>query len=169
MSNPIRVWDSSEGPCPFKRNQGVGMRTIHGFDEPFRIRPDQMHVYAYGYGKDFAASSVILCARMKVWPGRGLDARLEIGFQKFRSWCQRNKKSTSLHEFSRKIFKMGQFLGLFWKGFKLGCCTENPTISKFTIPILNPSQVLEQVSYWLWQSLRCHLGGPVAGGGTTGC
>ena len=42
-------------------------------------------------------------------------------------------------------------------------------ISKFTIPILNPSQVLEQVSYWLWQGLRCHLGGPVAGGGTTGC
>ena len=87
------------------------MRTIHGLDEPFRIRPDQMHVYAYGYGKDFAASSVLLCARMKVWPGWGMDARLEIGFQKFRSWCQRNKKSTSLHEFSRKIFKMGQFLG----------------------------------------------------------
>ncbi|CAL1158965.1 unnamed protein product, partial [Cladocopium goreaui] len=64
--------------------QGVGMRTIHGFDEPFRIRPDQMHVYAYGYGKDFAASSVILCARMKVWPGRGLDARY---WNKFPTGC----------------------------------------------------------------------------------
>lgn len=111
-SNPIRGWQCSEGPDPFKVDQGVAMRTIPGLDEPFRARPDQMHVYACGYGKDFASSSVMLCCRMKVWAGRSLSARLQIAFQNFRSWCHRKKESTSLHDFSSKTFKMGQTLGL---------------------------------------------------------
>ena len=98
------------------------MRTIHGLDEPFRIRPDQMHIYAYGYGKDFSASSVMLCARMKVWPGRSLAARLEAAFHNFRQWCQSKKKSTSLHNFCAKTFKMGQILGF-----------HNPTFSTLAV------------------------------------
>lgn len=109
-SNPIRQWEECEGPSPFKLNEGGSMRTIQGLDEPSRIRPDQMHVFAYGYGKDFAASSVMLCARLKIWPGRSIPARLEHAFQNFRSWCKRHKKSTSLKTFDNRVFKTGQNL-----------------------------------------------------------
>ena len=109
--SPIRRWECSEGPDPFKPNQGANMRTVPGLSSPHRIRPDQMHVYAYGYGKDFAASSVILCCRLKVWAGRSMGAKLDVGFQHFRLWCKSVKKSTSLHDFSSRTFKMGQLLG----------------------------------------------------------
>ena len=108
---------------------------------------------------------------MKVWPGRGMDARLEISFfinSDLGVNATRNPPvfMNSQGKFSKWVSSLDGF-GKSLRWFKLGFVRS--TASKFTIPILNPSQVLEQVSYWLRQGLRCHLGVPVAGGGTTEC
>lgn len=95
-------------PSPFKANEGGPLRSVIGLDSPYRARPDQMHVFAYGYGKDFAASSVVLCSRMKVWPGSSMQARLDAGYASFRSWLKLHRHTTSLSFFSLKVFKMGQ-------------------------------------------------------------
>lgn len=163
-SNPIRQWEECEGPSPFKLNEGGSMRTIQGLDEPSRIRPDQMHVFAYGYGKDFAASSVMLCARLKIWPGRSIPARLEHAFQNFRSWCKRHKKSTSLKTFDNRVFKTGQ--NLDWARYNKGvppCWDSLYTYGKSSKPVAPTnnttlaSKGLQWMANWLWQSLWCNL------------
>ena len=105
---PTRSWTCTNGPSPFKAGQGGPMRSIVGLNAPHRARPDQMHVYAYGYGKDFAASAIMLCCRMGVWPASSYQVRPDKGYESFRSWCSRMKKSTSLTGFNPKCFKMGQ-------------------------------------------------------------
>lgn len=111
-TNEIREWKETVGPNPFKRTEGTGMRSVIGMQAPHRAQQDQMHVFAYGYGKDFAASSIVLCAKLCIWPGRSMQARLDHAFASFRSWCATTKHSTSLPGFDRKVFKMGQSLGL---------------------------------------------------------
>ena len=158
MTNPIRQWWSTEGPNPFKPNQGTTLRSVVGLDAPHRARCDQMHIFAYGYGKDFAASSVVLCAKMKVWSGRGMGTRMETAFASFRQWCAKTKHSTSLTGFNQKVFKMGQPLDLLMHG-----CYHNPDkgsffITKSSADISWFCQELEQISYGMWQSTWCYPG-----------
>lgn len=109
VSNPVRSWHCACGPNPFKKNEGNPLRSVIGLNAPHRVRPDQMHVFAYGYGKDFSASSVVLACRLGVFPGRSLQARMDSAFDAFKQWCTWKKKSTSLASFDHKVFKMGQY------------------------------------------------------------
>ena len=63
------------------------------------------------YGKDFVASGVVLLAKLKLFEGRSLDARLECAFKLFIIWCGKHKKNTNIHSFSKKSFKMQWTLG----------------------------------------------------------
>ncbi len=113
-TNAIREWKETVGPNPFKLTEGTGLRSVIGMDAPHRAQPDQMHVFAYGYGKDFSASCIVLCAKLRIWPGRSMQARLDHAFASFRSWCATTKHSTSLSGFDRKVFKMGMSLGFIY-------------------------------------------------------
>ena len=110
-SSQVHEWHGPEGRSPFKTNEGKYLRTVIGLDSPHRVRADLMHVYAYGYGKDFAASSVMLACRMKLFRGRSMQARVDSAFDLFKQWCTNRKESTSLSNFSPKVFKMGQTSG----------------------------------------------------------
>ena len=109
LSSRVRRWQHPEGSCPFKRHEGKFLRNVFGLDSPERVRPDQMHIYAYGYGKDFAASSVVLASRLGLFPGRSMQSRMDTAFDAFKQWCVYKKKSTSLSGFTPKAFKMGQY------------------------------------------------------------
>ena len=57
-------------------------------------------------GKDFGASGVVLLAKLKLFPGRSLNARLSEAFKIYMKWCTAKKKNTNIKEFSKWKFKM---------------------------------------------------------------
>ena len=74
------------------------------------ILPDSCHVFHLGWGIDLAASGVVLCAKLKVFPGRSLDRQLQNAFSKFLAWCTKNKKTTAIGWWSYKKFDMTTLL-----------------------------------------------------------
>lgn len=73
--------------------------------------PDSAHVFHIkGIGQDFAASCVVLLAKLGTWPGRSLDAKLSNGYKAFREWCHTEKKTTSIDAFSKLTFDMSSHL-----------------------------------------------------------
>lgn len=61
-------------------------------------------------GKDFMASAVVLLAKLKVFQGRSLNARLYVAFKSFMKWCSVKGKNTSIDGFSKRNFKMAKTL-----------------------------------------------------------
>ena len=65
-----------------------------------------MHCFNLGFGKDFAASSILLLARLGVFGGAKIGVKLQVAFKDFEEWCCRNQKSPSLKRFELKTFKV---------------------------------------------------------------
>ena len=108
--NEIRSWTTACGDSPYHETPFATMRLVPGLGSPLRARPDQMHIFACGYGKDFVASAIIMLCRARFWDGRSVQARLDRAFGNFRAWCRDNRKSTSIKDFSYKTFKCEQTL-----------------------------------------------------------
>ena len=91
MPSPFK---NDEPPWPFRRLTTIG-------DTPQNIRPDVAHTYAIvGWGKDMAASSLILLVRLKVFTGRSVQAALDVAYESFREYVHRTSKSTSITNFT---------------------------------------------------------------------
>ncbi|CAE7382390.1 unnamed protein product [Symbiodinium sp. KB8] len=89
-----------EPPAPFLR-----LPTI-AYDRG-AVKPDVAHTYAIvGWGKDLAASSLILLYRLRVFPGRSLQQCLDFAYNDFREYCHRRSKCTSIDHFSLKTLKV---------------------------------------------------------------
>ena len=58
-----------------------------------------MHCFNLGFGKDFAASSILLLARLGVFGGAKIGVKLQVAFKDFEEWCCRNQKKP----FAQKI------------------------------------------------------------------
>jgi len=90
------------------------LRQVPGCHDPKYILLDFLHIYHIGYGLDSAASAVVLlCNLGQFGNARKLDDRLAEAFGRFDSWCKRNKKTTSIDEFSKNGFGMGKRLGTY--------------------------------------------------------
>ena len=95
-----------EPPAPFLR-----LPTI-AYDRQ-AIKPDVAHTYAIvGWGKDLAASSLILLYRLRVFTGRSLQVALDEAYSDFREYCHERQKSTSIDNFSLQTFKVESHLVL---------------------------------------------------------
>lgn len=104
-----RRW-SGEPPNPFKRNRVAPIRAVPGADSPTVARPDVLHCFNLGVGSDLAAGGLIAMARMKLFPGRSIQHRLDDAFDRFSFWCSTNKKSAAIPCFELKKFKMTSLL-----------------------------------------------------------
>ena len=98
-NHEIRCWNAVSGESPYHEEPYAALRMLPGLESPLRARPDQMHIYACGYGKDLYH---------RVWfyfveANSGQEDRFKL--VNFRAWCHRNRKSTSVKEFSSKSFK----------------------------------------------------------------
>ena len=111
---PAANWRRSIGArssSPFHACR-IPLMDIPGLDRPEYIHPDTCHCFHIGWGKDLAASSIILLAKKRHWPGRSLDIRLEAAFADYISFLNARCKSTGVDGFSKQHFKMSSCLGL---------------------------------------------------------
>ena len=51
-----------------------------------------------------------------MWGVDEYEIQLEHAFDSFSMWCRDNRKTSTIHEFSKKELKITSFLGLFSKG-----------------------------------------------------
>ena len=96
---------SGEIPDPFKRKWSP-LRSIPGANNPGWIRPDVMHCFNLGFGKDLAGSSILLLCRLSIFEGSSIGSKLETAFEEFQGWCATNHKTSSLKAFELKTFKI---------------------------------------------------------------
>ena len=94
---------------PFKPRLAP-LRSLPNCQGPVWIKPDPMHTYALGWGKDMVASTVLLLTEMGVWGWGKFQKRLDRAFSSFRSYCRQAGKSTSLTTFCLKTFKVNGWL-----------------------------------------------------------
>ena len=79
------------------------------------MQPDLMHVYNIGFGKDLAASGLMLLVQHRVFSGRSVPARLEAAFDEFMVWCDQHGKMPSIKDFDmKKTLKMKTRLASIW-------------------------------------------------------
>ena len=48
----------------------------------------------------------MLLAKLNLYPGRSLDAKLHNAFKSYIKWCAVKRKNTNIKNFSRRDFKM---------------------------------------------------------------
>ena len=94
---------------PFWHNCRNPLLVIPGLDQN-QLMPDSCHLFHLGWGIDLAASGLVLCAKLKVFPGRSLDAKLKVAFSKFLTWCTEQQKTSAISWWSYKKFDMAQKL-----------------------------------------------------------
>ncbi|CAE7666347.1 unnamed protein product [Symbiodinium necroappetens] len=106
-------WRASVGnrsTTPFQ-DVNIPLMRIPGLDRAEYIHPDSCHCFHIGWGKDLAASSLVLLAKKCRWPGRSLDARLEAAFSDFIGYLNARGKTTGCDGFScKQHFKMSSML-----------------------------------------------------------
>ena len=109
-----RLRPSDVNPRPYKAQNPSPLRDLSFLNgNPKYIRVDPAHTFAIdGIGKDYYASSVILLM-MIGWFGNGnTELKFNNAYSRFMAFCDATGKSTSIHEFSYKTFKLkvGSFL-----------------------------------------------------------
>lgn len=93
------------------------LRDLPSCDNPHWIQPDAAHTYAIqGWGKNWVSSTILVmvnfgCFGSTGW--RNVGRKLEEAFGCFKDWCKEHGKTTSLTEFSLKVFKVKSFLKLY--------------------------------------------------------
>ena len=108
-TSQVRTFDG-EIPSPYKLNKISPLRSIPGCNDPHRVSPDLMHIFNIGYGKDLAASGIIMLCRLGEFVGSSIAKQLEHAFHEFQIWCASCKKTSSLKHFDLKTFKMTSLL-----------------------------------------------------------
>ncbi len=115
QSGSVRSWPRNGiVDSPFKVGRVAPIRHLIGGDHPERICIDIAHTYAIaGYGKDELASLLVfLAVRCKVWGNANYEIQLERAYESFAAWCSRNKKTTTVLEFSKKELEISSLLNL---------------------------------------------------------
>lgn len=108
-----RTW-SGEPPDPFWHDRPRSpIRSIPGAASPTIARPDVLHCFNLGVGSDLAAGALIAMCRMRLFPGRSIQSRLDEAFDRFSGWCSANNKSAAIPCFELKKFKMSSFLSKY--------------------------------------------------------
>ena len=88
----------------------IPLMQIPGLGVPEYVYPDSCHCFHIGFGKDLAASSIVLLAKKRQWPGRSLESRMEHAFVHYMDFINRKQKCTSCDGFSKLHFKMSSNL-----------------------------------------------------------
>ena len=101
------------GPLPFKLGMpNSSVLSVAGTGAPKYVLLDYCHAYHLGYGQDLGASAIVVLALMSYFgTDRALDSRLGNAFVWYSSWLKTSKKTSSLHDFSKKTFGFGSKLG----------------------------------------------------------
>ena len=102
----IRTW-SGVSPDPFRRTGPVSpFRSLPSGNDVFRIQPDLLHCFNLGFGKDLAASSILLMSKLGIFGEGKIQAKLTEAYNDFQQWCLAKHKSSSLKKFELKTFKV---------------------------------------------------------------
>lgn len=124
-TSSVRTWpqDGNVG-SPFWPGRMAPIRQLIGGNNPQRICIDMAHTYAIaGYGKEELASTLVFLAiHCSCWgPGR-YECQLERAFESFADWCGRNRKTSTILDFSKKELKILSFLVWFWRSLQACSC-----------------------------------------------
>ena len=107
-ANWVQEYLTGVAPSPFKPGDPPPFLDIPGLGDACAMQLDYCHAFHLGYGIDAAASTVVLLAKIgHLGPG-ALDHRLEQAYVRFLAWCRLRKRTTSIKEFSKLKFDMGQ-------------------------------------------------------------
>ena len=97
-------------PNPYKPQKYAPFRCICA--SPNLIQPDFMHSYNLGFGKDLAASGVVLVVMQGLFAGNNFQSKLDAAFVEFKLWCEENAVTSSLKSFDMtRTLKMTSQLG----------------------------------------------------------
>ena len=108
-TSQLRTWQDPT-PDPFSA-KWAAFRDVPGMDKPEMIQPDIMHCYNLGFGKDLAASGIIMGCHQGVFGEGSMPMRAERAFGAFMLWCEQNGHTSSIKEFDlKKTFKMQTYL-----------------------------------------------------------
>ena len=96
---------------PFKAPLAA-LLTLPGCGTPFFVQPDPAHTYAIaGWGKDMAASTLVILMRLRIYSRGSFQDRFDDLFGRFKEYCKRHGKTTSLTGFSLKVMKVTTSFG----------------------------------------------------------
>ena len=108
---------------PFKSGvQSPLMDLIYFEGNCKRICIDPAHTYAIdGVGKSYMASTIVLLALMGAWGDGSHEARFDVGYNRFLSFCTTHGYSTTIEDFSYETLKLkrGSCLAIIFKGKKI--------------------------------------------------
>ena len=107
-ANWVQEYLAGVAPSPFKPGDPPPFLDIPGLGNASAMELDYCHAFHLGYGIDAAASSIVLLAKIGHLGLGALDHRLEQGYTRFLAWCRLTKRTTSIKEFSKLKFDMGQ-------------------------------------------------------------
>ena len=105
-------WRASVGQRETTPLHRIRLVDTPGLQSPNNVYPDSCHCFHIGWGKDLAASSIVLLAKKRCWPGRSLDKRMESAFGDFMEYANSCRKATSCDGFSKQDFKMNSTLDI---------------------------------------------------------
>lgn len=100
-----RSWNAAV-PDPFKPGPRSPLLEIPGGGSANICKPDILHVFNLGVGADLACGAIIAIYRMGLWKGSSVKAALNNAYDRFRDWCQRNRKSPFIKHFDLMKFHM---------------------------------------------------------------
>jgi len=122
LTIPLQEWNNptesakwrsgGAGPSPYK-NHFAPLRQVPGCHKPQYILLDYCHLFHLGYGQDAAASTIILLCYLDHFgpSARKMDDKLAEAYESFNLWCHKNRRPTSIDEFSKQSFGMSGCLG----------------------------------------------------------
>ncbi|CAK9031900.1 unnamed protein product [Durusdinium trenchii] len=103
-----RLRPEDVNPEPYKRDHRSPLRDLLFLRGDAKyIRIDPAHTFAIdGVGKSYYASAVVLLMMMGWFGGSNHDERFKNAYSRFMAFCAAHGKSTSIHDFSFKTFKL---------------------------------------------------------------
>ena len=94
---------------PFKAGPPAALRRLPMGENPKFARIDPAHTWAIaGIGKDLAASTILLCARIGIFGYGSLDKCLKRAYDIFQAYLVKAGKYSSIDDFSYKTMKCGK-------------------------------------------------------------
>ena len=110
MKGEIQTLPADHSPSwPFKSGPAGALRNLPMGHNPKYARVDAAHTWSIaGIGKDFCASTILLCARIGIFGQGSMEKCLNHAYNIFQSFLVKAGKYSSIDDFSHKTLKAGK-------------------------------------------------------------
>ena len=83
------------------------------------LRPDVLHIWHLGVGRDLLASAIVVLVKQRFFPGRTIDIRLGVASRSLRDFAKANHYNLSRRNLNKQClnWKSAEYPELKTKGF----------------------------------------------------